>query len=175
MAACKLVLRGKKIVTPMRILCSLLLTLLLFSCGSDADADKWKPLDLMRYNVPVIIAAPDSAKVSATNLSGIMQDVTIKSPEDRYSVQVLASRASSSDMAKLKSEQLELVRDNRYFESVVREEPDGFIFQNKIDTTSLYGFRYIIYQGDQEFVFQNAFDGTFNLAEVEEMYSAVKQ
>lgn len=159
----------------MRILCSLLLTLLLFSCGADSDASKWKPLDLMKYNVPITIAAPDSAKVSATNLSGIMQDVTIKSPEDNYSVQVLASRASSSDMAKLKSEQLELVRENRYFESIVREEEQGFIFQNMIDTMSLYGFRYIIYQGDQEFVFQNAFDGTFNLVEVEAMYAAVKQ
>ncbi len=159
----------------MRILCSLFIALLLFSCGNEDAADEWKPLDLMKYNVPVVIAAPDSAKVSATNLSGIMQDVTIKSPEDRYSVQVLASRASSNDMAKLKSEQLDLVRDNRYFESVVREEAQGFVFQNKIDTLSLYGFRYIIYQGDQEFVFQNAFDGTFSLEEVEAMYAAVKQ
>lgn len=158
----------------MRLLCSLFLTLILFSCGG-SEAEGWKPLDLMKYNVPVTIAAPDSAKVSATNLSGIMQDVTIKSPADRYSVQVLASRASSSDMARLKSEQLELVRDNRYFESIVREEDQGFVFQNKIDTTSLYGFRYIIYQGDQEFIFQNAFDGTFSLEEVEKMYAAVKQ
>lgn len=159
----------------MRTLCFLFLTLTLFSCGTSSDADKWKPLDLMKYNVPITIAAPDSAKVSATNLSGIMQDVTIKSPEDRYSVQVLASRASSSDMARLKSGQLNLVRDNRYFESIVREEEQGFIFLNMIDSTSLYGFRYIIYQGDQEFVFQNAFDGTFNLTEVEAMYAAVKQ
>ncbi|TXF88590.1 hypothetical protein FUA23_14070 [Neolewinella aurantiaca] len=159
----------------MRILCSMFLTLVLFSCGADSDAGKWKPLDLMKYNIPVTIAAPDSAKVSATNLSGIMQDVTIKSADDRYSVQVLASRAASNDMAKLKAEQLDLVRDNRYFESIVREEEDGFIFQNMIDSTSLYGFRYIIYQGDQEFVFQNAFDGTFNLAEIEAMYEAVKQ
>jgi hypothetical protein len=159
----------------MRILCSLLLTLTLFSCGGSSDAGKWKPLDLMKYNIPLTIAAPDSAKVSATNLSGIMQDVTIKSLEDQYSVQVLASRASSSDMAKLKAEQLDFVRSNRYFENIVREEEQGFIFENKIDTTSVFGFRYIIYQGDQEFVFQNAFDGTFNLAETEAMYSAVKQ
>ncbi len=78
-------------------------------------------------------------------------------------------------MARLKSGQLDLVRDNRYFESIVREEEQGFIFLNMIDSTSLYGFRYIIYQGDQEFVFQNAFDGTFNLMEVEAMYAAVKQ
>ena len=159
----------------MSILCSLLLTLILFSCGGDSDADKWKPLDLMKYNVPITITAPDSAKVNATNLSGIMQDVTIKSLADRYSVQVLASRAAYNDLARLKSDQLDLVRDNRYFESVVREEEQGFVWQRKIDTTSYYGFRYIIYQGDQEFVFQDAFDGTFNLAEIEAMYAAVKQ
>jgi len=146
----------------------------LFACTGE-PAPEWKPLDLTKHNVPVTIAAPDSARVKATNLSGIMQDVTITSPDDRYAVQVLASQASTNDMARLKSEQLQLVRDNRYFASVVREEPQGFVFQNKIDTTSIYGFRYIIYQGDQEFVFQNSFSGTFNLAEVEAMYAAVKQ
>ncbi|MEM6771812.1 MAG: hypothetical protein AAF597_14610, partial [Bacteroidota bacterium] len=108
-------------------------------------------------------------------LSGIMQDVTIKSPEDNYSVQVLGSRAATNDMAKLKAEQLDLVRSNRYFERIVTEEPDGFIFENKIDSTAIFGFRYIIYQGDQEFVFQNGLEGTFSLADIEAMYAAVKQ
>ena len=156
----------------MRFIASCLLAL--FLLASD-PADQWKELDLMKYQIPVKIMAPDSAKVKATNLSGIMQDVTVKSSADRYSVQVLASQASTNDMTKLKAEQLELVRDNRYFESIVREDPNGFIFQNLIDTTSLYGFRHIIYQGDQEFVFQNSFDGTFSLEEVEAMYRAVQQ
>jgi len=160
----------------MRIIASCLLALFFLACASD-PADQWKELDLMKYQIPVKIMAPDSAKVKATNLSGIMQDVTVKSLTDRYcySVQVLASQASTNDMTKLKAEQLELVRDNRYFESIVKEEPNGFIFQNLIDTTSLYGFRHIIYQGDQEFVFQNSFDGTFSLEEVEAMYAAVQQ
>ena len=158
----------------MRFIASCLLALFLLACASD-PADQWKELDLMKYQIPVKIMAPDSAKVKATNLSGIMQDVTVKSSADRYSVQVLASQASTNDMTKLKAEQLELVRDNRYFESIVREDPNGFIFQNLIDTTSLYGFRHIIYQGDQEFVFQNSFDGTFSLEEVEAMYRAVQQ
>lgn len=129
----------------------------------------------MQYNVPVTIMAPDSAKVKANNLSGIMQDVTIKSIDDDYSIQVLASQASTNDMTRLKAEQLQLVRDNRYFDSVLSEEANGFIFLNKIDSTSLYGFRHIIYQGDQEFVFQNSFDGIFTLEQVEAMYAAVKQ
>lgn len=163
-----------KLCSLMKIIASCVLALFLLACAGD-PADQWNKLDLMKYQIPVTIMAPDSAKVNATNLSGIMQDVTIKSPADRYSVQVLASQASTNDMTRLKAEQLELVRDNRYFETIVREEPNGFVFQNRIDTTSIYGFRHIIYQGDQEFVFQNSFDGTFSLAEVEAMYAAVKQ
>ncbi|MGB3801146.1 MAG: hypothetical protein WA952_15115, partial [Lewinella sp.] len=86
----------------------------------------------------------------------------------------LASNAQTNDMARLKADQLDLVRDNRYFARIVEEEPQGFIFENKIDTTSVYGFRYIIYRGDREIVFQNSFDGVFNLAEVENMYQSVK-
>ncbi|SER26585.1 hypothetical protein [Neolewinella agarilytica] len=158
----------------MRALCFLVLSLLLASCATD-PAGNWSELDLTAYNLPVKIMAPDSAKVISSNLSSIMRDVTIKSEEDDYSIQILASQASTNDMTRLKAEQLELVRDNRYFSKVVREEDNGFIFENQIDSTSIFGFRYIIYQGDQEFVFQNGFDATYGLEAIEAMYSAVKQ
>jgi hypothetical protein len=158
----------------MRLTLFTAIALICFSCSSDSGSD-WKALDLMKYNVPVTIMAPDSAKVKATNLSGIMQDVTIKSIDDNYSIQVLASQASTNDMTRLKSDQLQFVRDNRYFDSVLTEEPNGFIFLNMIDSISAYGFRHIIYQGDQDFVFQNSFDGIFTLEQVEAMYAAVKQ
>lgn len=158
----------------MRLIFSgLLLTLLFVACGSDGR-DGYQALDLTRYNIPVTIQAPDSAQVTASNLSGVIDDVIITSPEDRYAVQILASDASTNDMARLKAEELEYVRDNRYFEQIVREEPQGFIFENRIDTTSAYGFRYIVYRGDREFVFQNSFDGVFTLPEVEVMYESVK-
>ncbi|MEL7160773.1 MAG: hypothetical protein AAFN92_08445 [Bacteroidota bacterium] len=150
------------------------LALLFVACTSDR-AQEWPALDLTRHNIPLTIQAPDSAKVNAVSRLGIMQDVTIKSEADDYSIQVLASQATTNDMTRLRAEQLELVRDNRYFESVVREDPDGFIFQNRIDTTAVYGFRYIVYQGDREFVFQNGFDGIFGLPAIEAMYAAVKQ
>ena len=146
---------------------------LLTSCATD-ESSGFAPLDLTSYNIPVTIQAPDSAEVQSQSLSGLIDDVTIRSPADRYAVQVLASDAQTSDMARLKSEQLELVRDNRYFARVVEEEAQGFIFENKIDTTSAYGFRYIVYRGDREIVFQNSFDGVFSLAEVRDMYTSVK-
>lgn len=158
----------------MRLLLPLILCVFLVACGADAGSD-WSELDLTGHRVALTIMAPDSAKVVSKNLSGVIQDVTIRSPEDNYSVQVLASQAVSTDMAKLKASQLDLVRDGRYFERIVTEEPNGFIFENKIDTTSIYGFRYIVSQGDQEFVFQNGMESTFNLPQTEAMYSAVKQ
>lgn len=158
----------------MRYLLLFCFGLFIVGCAGE-PAQEWPELDLMRYNIPLVIHAPDSAKVVAKNLSGIMQDVTVKSLADKFSLQILASDALTNDMARLKSEQLELVRDNRYFSSIVREEPNGFVFQNRIDTTAYYGFRYIVYQGDREFVFQNSFNATQSLAEIEAMYKAVKQ
>ena len=149
------------------------LALLLVACQTD-EQKGLAALDLTQYNIPVTIFAPDSAKVQSQSLSGVIDDVTIRSAENRYAVQVLASAAQTSDMARLKADQLELVRDNRYFSRIVEEEPQGFVFENKIDTTSAYGFRYIIYRGDREIVFQNSFDGVFNLEEVQRMYASVK-
>lgn len=158
----------------MRLLIPALFCLLLTACGSDSTSD-WSELDLTGHRIAVSIMAPDSAKVNSRSLSGVMQDVTIKSLEDNYSVQVLGTRGTTTDMAKMKAEQLAFVRDGRYFERIVTEEPNGFIFENKIDTLALYGFRYIVYQGDQQFVFQNGMEGTFGLPEIEAMYNAVKQ
>lgn len=158
----------------MRFTFFLAMAIALSSCTSDATGN-WKSLDLMKYNLPVTIMAPDSAEVKSSSLSGVMQDVTIDSPADRYSVQIFSSQASTNDLTRLKAEQLQLVRDNRYFSNIVREEPNGFIFMNQIDSTSIYGFRHIVYQGDQEIVFQNSFGGTFTLEETEAMYAAVKQ
>ena len=163
-----------KRLMPMRLPCFLVLSFLLASCATDPAGD-WSELDLTAYNLPVKIMAPDSAKVVSSNLSSIMKDVTVKSEADDYSVQILASQASTNDMARLKAEQLELVRDNRYFSKIVREEADGFVFENQIDSTSVFGFRYIIYQGDQEFVFQNGFDSTYGLEAIDAMYAAVKK
>ena len=156
-----------------RLLTLACLLLTLIACGGE-EATAYRDLDLTEYNIPVTIRAPDSAQVVAGMLGGNIEDVTVRSAVDRYAVQILASTARTNDMARLKADQLESVRDNRYFERIVTEEPAGFIFENKIDTTSAYGFRYIVYQGDREIVFQNSFDGVYTLPEVESMYTSVK-
>ena len=158
----------------MRKLFYLLLACGVLACAGDA-ADDWPTLDLTRHNIPLTIQAPDSAKVNSQSFGGLMHDVTVESPEDDYGIQILAADAITNDMTRLKADQIDGVRDNRYFSRIVREEPDGFVFENRIDSTTIYGFRYIVYQGDKEYVFQNSLSGTFTEAAVEKMYSAVKQ
>ena len=159
-----------------RIFLYLAFPIFVCTCGlAEESRDGYAELSLMRYNVPFTIQAPDSAKVVSSSLSGVMKDVTIKSPADRFDVQILSSRASTNDMARLKSEQLDAVRDNRYFNRIVSEEANGFIFENKIDSSSLYGFRYIRYANDQEFVFQNSLGGSYTEEEIRKMYEAVKE
>ncbi len=158
----------------MRFLILLLLPALLCpSCSTDGGVD-YHDLDLTSYNIPVTIQAPDSARVVSGSLTSLMDDITVKSPADRYAVQILASAASTNDMSRMKAEQLDLVREGRYFQRIVAEEPAGFVFENRIDTTSLFGFRYIVYRGDREIVFQNSFDGVYNLEEIQRMYESVK-
>ena len=157
----------------LRLIALVYLLITLLACGGD-DGTTYRALDLTEYNIPVTIQAPDSARVVAGKLGGNIEDVTVRSPTDRYAVQILASTARTNDMARLKADELEAVRDNRYFERIVTEEPAGFVFENKIDTTSAYGFRYIVYQGDRVIVFQNSFDGVYTLPEVESMYNSVK-
>ena len=103
-----------------------------------------------------------------------MRDVTVTSAADNYAVQIFSSRAATNELARLKAEQLDLVRDNRYFEQIVEENSDGFIYENRIDSTAYYGFRHIVFQGDREYVFQSGMAGNYGLEEVRQIYNAVR-
>ncbi|PHI20002.1 hypothetical protein CEQ90_09680 [Lewinellaceae bacterium SD302] len=146
----------------------------MLSCQSDGKSG-WQELNLMRYNIPVSIMAPDSAKVNTAEVSGVVRDVTIEDAENDFLVQIFSGQAFTSDLARLKSAQLELVRDNPYFSRIVKEDPAGFIFENKIDSTSAFGFRYVVYQGDLEIVMQNGMGRIFNQEAVEQMYESVSK
>lgn len=145
--------------------------LLCFSCGSDKT--ELKPLNLIKYGLPVTIQAPDSAKVKVSDM-GIIKDVVI-SDGAQYSVQIFSSKAMTVDVKQLAAEQLADVKRNPYFSKVVREEDAGFIYENNIDSTLInYSFRHIKVMGDKEIVFQTGLIGSFSLEDVERMYSSVK-
>lgn len=150
----------------------LLLSFLLFSC-SDNSQENLKPLNLLKHGVPITIMAPDSAEVKTMDLV-VQKDITIKKGDD-YNVQLFASEASAANVASaitsLKSE----VQSGAYFSEFMKEEPAGFIFQIKIDSThTSYDFRHVKLFGDKEYIFRTGLMGSFTLEQVENMYQSVQ-
>ncbi|MEQ8704097.1 MAG: hypothetical protein RIC19_09275 [Phaeodactylibacter sp.] len=147
---------------------------LLWSCQTDGSSDLVET-DLMQHGVPVTIMAPDSAKVKARNMGTLMKDVTVKG-EGNYDLQIMASSATTSDLARVKAEQLSTVKTNRYFSRIVTEEENGFLYEVALDSNNLsYNFRYIHLQGDQEIIFSAGMASTLTQEEAERIYEAVKQ
>lgn len=152
----------------------LLLVVAGFACQQDASS-KWVEHDLLQYGIPVTIQGPDSIKVNVTDALGVMQDITIDSPNDNYHLQIYASQASTDDIALIKADLISDVRNNRFFTKVVEEDEKGFVFETMIDSTNYYGFRQVHVQGDQEFIFQTGIGHTFQLEEAKRLREAVKQ
>lgn len=144
--------------------------LFLVSCSKEPAK---KPLNLLSYGLPITIQAPDSAKVKTSDM-GIFKDISISSGED-YAIQIFASQVTNSNLKQLKEDQLASVKKNPYFSKIVREDEQGFVFENQIDSLPNYSFRYIKVMGDQEIIFQTGMMGIFSLEQAEEMYQSVIQ
>lgn len=140
------------------------------SCGNDQS--KNKPLDLMKYGLPIQISAPENAIVKANDM-GFYKDVTVKKG-DNYFVQILSTSITSTDITSLKNDQLREVKKNQFFNKIVLDESNGFIFEKKIDSLFNYDFRYIKVQGENEYIFQTGLSGTFSEETVRSMYESVK-
>ncbi len=146
----------------------------LSNCSADGHVRGWQPLDLLPYGVSVSVLAPPDAEVKVGSLkSALVSDLTIKGGSDN-SIQRFYGPAITNDIAHLKNEHMENVRDNRYFKKIVKEEVAGFIYQSMIDSTATYGFRFVKLQGDQELNFQTGLGALFSLEDVQLMYEAVK-
>ncbi len=146
--------------------------LLIAACQTETEP-ALKPLDLLQYDIPITIMAPDSATVKTMDM-GVLKDVSIKKGEDYY-IQIYASQASTNDVARVKADQLAEVKNNPYFSKIIEEEDSGFIYEMVIDSSNTnYGFRHIRLQGDKEFIFQTGLVGMFSLEEVKRMLNAVK-
>lgn len=155
----------------MRILiCMLLGVLVLSACTSDPASD-YKALNLTSYGIPLSIMAPDSVKITKEDWV-TQQSVNIT--EGDFDLQVWAGERTG-DLATIKANKLADVKSNDIFSSIVKEDPAGFIFENKLDSTTLYyGFYHFVVQGDYLYTFQNALRGNFTKEQAERMYSAVQ-
>jgi hypothetical protein len=149
--------------------------LFFYSCNR-SPVDSWKPLDLLPHGVPLKVLAPlpDSAKVNKSDMGSILQDITIQNGEDYY-IQIFATQAETTDLAKIKATQMADVKSNRYYSKIVKEEEAGFIYEMMIDSANInYGFRYIKLQGGMEYIFQPGMAGLFTLDQAENMYKGVQ-
>jgi len=153
---------------------STLITIGIIACKTD-PISSLKPLSLLPHGVPITIMAPDSAKVRTMDLL-VQKDITVKG-DDGYNLQIFASDASTTDVGRIVSGLKNEVKNNPYFTRMVNEEdPNGFIYETKIDSTNTsYGFQLVRVMGDREYIFQNALVGTFTEEEVATMYAAVKE
>ena len=145
----------------------------IFACSTETEK-AWEAIDLLAYGLPVSIHAPDSALVKV-NSSGVIKDITIEKG-NTFEVQVFASPITSNSLTELKTAQVEEVKSNRYFTKILKDEEQGFVYETAIDSNNVnYGFRWVHYQGDLEYVFQQSLGGIFSKDAVEKMYEAVKQ
>lgn len=145
----------------------------LISCNGGSTTQSLPVLDLMNKGVPIKINAPADAKVVVEDM-GLMKDVTVMG-EGNFSLQILSGMATVTDIAKLKSVQLEEAKRGPFFDSIVEESPEGFIFKKTISEERInYDFRIVKIQADQEYLFQTGLMGKYTLEEVKRMYAAVK-
>jgi hypothetical protein len=133
-----------------------------------------KEYNLVEYGLPITIMAPENIKVESKDRR-VLNDVTIMGG-DNFSLQIYASDAVQSNLAKLKEAQLNEVINNPFFKQILTEEDNGFLYELAIDsTTTTCGFRYFYVMGDREYVFQPGLAGKFSHEDVELMYKAVQK
>ncbi len=158
-----------------RLFLLVLLFLVVWACADDA-ATKMKPLDLLPYGVPMSIKVPlDSPQIKTADGFLGEKEVSIKAGEG-FDVLITYEPARTSDLAKLKSEQVSNVKEISNFSKMMQEEEKGFIYETQIDSThAYYGFRYVHLQGSQFYLFQSGLIGTFTLEQAETMYHAIQQ
>lgn len=158
----------------MNILRFILLTSIVsLTFGCKSGTTNQSSLDLMQHGLPISINAPADSKVKLTDF-GFAKDVTIIGGDD-YNIQILSSKALSTDVGSIKKDKIEEAKGSLYFSKIVEEFDNGFIFEKKISDTKLkYDFRSIKIQGDQEYVFQSGLTGDFNLEQIKNMYNSVQ-
>ena len=150
------------------------IAILFASCmPKDNPKGEWKPLDLLPHGLPVTILAPDSAEVSVTRV-GVVEDVTISKPGDRYGIQIYVQPAFSNDLPALKSSQVEEVKSTAEFQKILEEDEHGFLFALRSGNLEYYSFRLVHLQADKEYIFTTTFNEQYTLEEARQLLHAVR-
>lgn len=143
------------------------------ACGEEKAESKFAELDLLSHGMPIIIQAPSDPVIKSMNLA-VQKDLTVKKGPD-FSLQIYESDALVRDPAAIKARLLYEVQGNKYYQKIVSDDEQGFIYQTAIDSSYInFGFRHFRLQGDKEYVFQTSLGGKFTLEAVQDMYNAVQ-
>lgn len=141
------------------------------SCSDPAPV--MNKTDLMKYGIPLSINAPKDISVKEGTI-GSSSEVTIKSTEENYDLQIISSVATSLNKEILKTSLTEEVKNNDGFE-IIKEDENGFLFKYDFDeNTPTYDFRHFKIQGDRKYIFQASMMGIFTKEEADNMYQSVK-
>ncbi len=145
----------------------------IISCGVEEPQSKFVELDLLSHGMPIVIQAPSDPIIESINLA-IQKDITVKKGPD-FSLQIFQSDALVSNPKAIKARLLYEVQGNKFYQKIMSEDDQGFIYQTAIDSSYInYGFRYFRLQGDKEYVFQTSLGGKYTLEAVQGMYQAVQ-
>lgn len=135
--------------------------------------EEWKPLDLLENGIPVIVMAPDSAVVSVTRV-GVVEDVTVRKPEERYGLQIYIQPAFTNDLPALKSSQVEEVKNTVEFQKIIEEDEQGFLVALRSGDKEYYSFRLVHLQADKEYIFTTLYSEQHSLEEARRLMEAVR-
>ena len=146
---------------------------LILACSKKEPYADLVELDLISHGVPIVIKAPEGATVETMDQL-VQRDITVKKDND-FSLQIFESDAVYRDPADIQQRLMREVQTNRFFQEIISEDEQGFIYKNAIDSNYVnYGFRHFLIQGDKEYIFQTALRGKFTLEQVERMKAAVE-
>ncbi len=143
-----------------------------YSCGQDGSTKNLSERNLLEYGVPITIRAHDSAEIRMIDW-GVQKDISIVDTLG-YNMQIFSSKASHHQMDKAISELRSSVTEGVYFSRMTHEDPDGFIFEMKIDSLISYDFRHLKIQGDREYLFQAGLSGSFTEEQINYLYDIAK-
>ena len=129
---------------------------------------------LLSHGMPIVILTPPNPVISKQDMR-VQREVSVRKGKG-FAVDVYESSATTRDLAAIKGRLLFEVQGNPYYQKVIEDGEQGFIYQTAIDSSYInYGFRYFLVQGDNEYVFQSGLGTKFTEDEVRTMYEAVKR
>ncbi len=147
----------------------LAIVFLAFACSSDNSTKH----DLMKHGIPLTIYGPDSIDVKKEAFGSIIENYTIKG--NNFSVELNVSNAETKDPTQLKKSYKSLIQGEAYFDKIVNEDENGFLYAKKIDSTlTTYNFRLVKVVGDKEYVFQPGMAESLTQTEAQQMFDWLK-